>query len=139
MPRKSQSSLSIVPPIPGQGYPEPPSELDALEERIWRKIVGALPGHWVDQAAQQVLRRAVAQAAVCERLEERLRLLRKVGDDGDEDYDVIVTSHGAAAKTLAALLTTLRATPKSQTLSRAARRDQTPENRPWEIKADAPA
>ena len=128
-----------MPAIPGQGYPEPPAELDELEQQIWRKIVGALPGHWVDQAAQQVLRRAVAQAAVCERLEERLRQLRKVGDDGDEDYDGIVAAHGAAAKTLVQLLATLRATPKSQIRSRAVRREQTPEVRPWEIKADATA
>jgi hypothetical protein len=58
------------------------------------------------------------------------------GDDRDQDYDYTVTAHGAAAKTLAALLTTLRATPKSQTRSRAVRRDQTPEVRPWEIRAE---
>ena len=69
-----------------------------MEQRVWREIIGALPGHWGDRAAQQALRRAVAQAAVCERMEERLRLLRKVDDDRDEDYDAIVTSHGAAAK-----------------------------------------
>jgi hypothetical protein len=58
MPRKSASSLTVVPVVPGQGRPEPPAELDLLEQSIWREIVGSLPGHWLDPAGQQVLRRA---------------------------------------------------------------------------------
>jgi hypothetical protein len=45
MPRQSASSLTIVPLVPGQGRPEPPGELDALERRLWRDVVDALPAH----------------------------------------------------------------------------------------------
>ena len=77
MPRKSASSLMVVPMVPGAGRPSPPAELDALERRIWKDAVDALPSFWLDPAGQIVLRRAVAQAAICERQEARLRLLRE--------------------------------------------------------------
>jgi hypothetical protein len=140
MPRKSVSSLSVVPVVPGQGHPEPPSELDELEGRIWRNIVDALPSHWIDQAGQQILRRAVAQAAHCERLEERLRALRAAGLEYGEDIEALVVAHANTAKTMAQLLAALRVTPQSQMRSRAAvRQDRMPQSRPWEIKADGAA
>ena len=72
--RKSAISLAVMPPaLPGE-KPAPPAELDAVEERIWRAIVGALPPTWLDAAAQQILVRAVAQAAVCEGQEAKLPL-----------------------------------------------------------------
>src|SRR5262245_66548704 len=47
--RRSQASLSIVPPaIPGAGRPDPPAHLDGSEAQIWRAVVGALPDRWVD-------------------------------------------------------------------------------------------
>jgi hypothetical protein len=74
--RKSRISLTLVPPaLPGE-RPAPPAELDAVEVGIWRAIVGALPPTWMDAAAQQILTRVVAQAAVCERQEAQLRALR---------------------------------------------------------------
>jgi len=62
MPRKSVASLSVVPRVPGRGPSEPPVDLDALESRIWREVVDALPGHWLDTAGQLILRRLAAQA-----------------------------------------------------------------------------
>ena len=76
MPRKAAAELAVVPLVPGQGRPEPPPDLDPLEQGVWRDIVAALPGHWIDPAGQVVLRRLVAQAAVAERQEARLRQLR---------------------------------------------------------------
>src|SRR5215510_11920545 len=73
MPRKSSASLAVVPRVPGRGRPEPLADLDSIEQRIWREVVDALPGHWLDSAGQLVLRRLVAQAAVSERQEARLR------------------------------------------------------------------
>ena len=132
--RKSGVSLTVAPPaLPGE-RPAPPAELDATEQRIWRAIIGALPPSWLDAAAQEVLVRAVAQAAVCEGQEAKLRDLRR---QEEPDMDVIGTlaaQHATSAKALVHLLATLRGTPKSRMLSRGASRQlaQVPRVRPWE-------
>jgi hypothetical protein len=137
MPRKAAAELAIVPRVPGRGRPEPPADLDPLEQRIWREVVDALPGHWLDRAGQLVLRRLAAQAAVSERQEARLRLLRAQEQDGGEEAAILVAQHGVVAKNVAYLLVQLRATPRSQLRSRAAgsQMEQAPDSRPWEIKA----
>jgi hypothetical protein len=137
MPRKSSASLAIVPRVPGRGRPEPPPDLDVLEQRIWREVIDALPGHWLDRAGQLVLRRLVAQAAVAERQEVQLRQLRAQEQDGGEEAATLAAQHGVLAKNVAYLLTQLRATPRSQLRSRTAgsRLEQAPDSRPWEIKA----
>ena len=137
--RKSASSLSVVPLVPGQGRPDPPAGLDSLEQRIWRDVVDALPAHWLDLAGQIVLRRLVAQAAIAERREVRLRQMRSQGQDAGDDADALATLHGASAKTVAYLLGQLRATPRSRMVSRAAgpQFEQAPKSRPWDIKARA--
>jgi hypothetical protein len=137
MPRKPAAALAVVPRVPGRGRPEPPADLDPLEQRIWREVVDALPGHWLDQAGQLVLRRLAAQAAVSERQEARLRLLRAQEQDGGEEAATLAAQHGVSAKNVAYLLVQLRATPRSQLRSRAAgsQMEQAPDSRPWEIKA----
>jgi hypothetical protein len=117
--------------------PEPPADLDVLEQRIWREVIDALPGHWLDRAGQLVLRRLVAQAAVAERQEVQLRQLRAQEQDGGEEAATLAAQHGVLAKNVAYLLTQLRATPRSQLRSRAAgsQMEQAPDSRPWEIKA----
>lgn len=57
MPKKSSGALTVVPVVPGRGRPEPPADLDPLEQAVWRQVVDALPGHWLDPAGQLVLRR----------------------------------------------------------------------------------
>jgi hypothetical protein len=137
MPRKPAAALAVVPRVPGRGRPEPPADLDPLEQRIWREVVDALPGHWLDQAGQLVLRRLAAQAAVSERQEARLRLLRAQEQDGGEEAATLAAQHGVSAKNVAYLLVQLRATPRSQLRSRAAgsQMEQAPDSRPWEIRA----
>jgi hypothetical protein len=135
--RKSAASLSVVPIVPGEGRPEPPDSLDALEQQIWRDVIDALPAHWLDTAGQLILRRLVAQAAISERREVRLRQLRAQDQDGGEEADELAALHGVSAKTVAYLLGQLRATPRSRMVSRAAgpQLEQVPTSRPWEIKA----
>jgi hypothetical protein len=137
MPRKSAASLGVVAVLPGRGRPEPPADIDPLEQRIWREVVDALPGHWLDTAGQIILRRLVAQAAVSERQEDRLRQLRAQEQDGGEEAVTLAAQHGVLAKNVAYLLGQLRATPRSRMVSRAAgsRLEQAPDSRPWEIKA----
>jgi hypothetical protein len=138
MPRgrnRSPAALSVVSVVmPGQGRPEPPAELDALEQRAWREVIAALPAHWVDPAGQLILRRLAAQAAIAESLEVRIRDLRAQG----QEAGALAARHGVASKSVADLLAQLRATPKSRTVPRAAgpRVLQAPEWRPWEIKGD---
>jgi hypothetical protein len=79
MPRHSDADLSIVPMLPGKGRPQPPKALDQTEARAWNDVIDALPGHWVDAAAQIVLRRVAAQVAIAERIEARLRDLAMMG------------------------------------------------------------
>jgi hypothetical protein len=88
--------------------------------------------HTIDAAAQQILRRLVAQAAVAQRLETRLRELRAAGHDRGKEFDELVSAHAEAAKLVATLMGTLRATPRSRTRTRAVNADKVPIERPWE-------
>jgi hypothetical protein len=77
--------------------------------------------------AQQVLVRACAQSAVCERLETQLRTLRSQEPPDSEAM--------AAAKSFTQLLTTLRARPHSRIVPKIAGRQITKVRtvRPWEV------
>src|SRR5215831_6139347 len=140
MPRgrnRSPAALAVVPAlVPGAGRPEPPADLDPLEQRAWREVIAALPPHWVDLAGQLILRRLTAQVAIAERLEVRLRQLRAEDQDTGKEASALAVEHDLAAKAVANLLTQLRATPRSRTVPRGAgsRIEQTPQWRPWEIR-----
>jgi hypothetical protein len=140
MPRHSAAELAAppAPQVPGQGRPEPPEHLDDLEQAIWREVVDALPQFWVDGAGALVLRRLVAQAAIAERCEARLRLLRAREHDATEDAEGLAVRHAATAKTVTYLLTALRGTPRSRDIARKAGPavDHVPPFRPWEIEAN---
>jgi hypothetical protein len=138
MPRRSAAELATPPiAIPGQGRPEPPDHLDGLERVIWQEVVASLPPYWIDGAGQLVLRRLVAQAAIAERVEDRLRRLRRDRQDDGEDAEGLAVRHAATAKAVAYLLTQLRATPRSRVVSRDAgpETDRVPAFRPWEQTA----
>jgi hypothetical protein len=136
--RKSPGSLTLIARIPGQGRPPPPRGLDPLERRHWQAIVATMPPFWFDPAAQTILRRVVAQAVVAERLETRLRLLRQSGQDGSEEATALTGAHAAAAKVVAQLMTSLRATPRSRVLRHVAGPAiaEVPARKPWDIRAD---
>jgi hypothetical protein len=135
--RRSQASLSIVPAIPGAGRPDPPAHLDGNEAQVWRAVVDALPGRWIDAAGEQVLLRLVAQAAVAAGLETRLRGLRAQRPPDDKEIAMLAGMHGGVAKSVAYLLTTLRATPRSRVVSRAAgpKVTEVPRSKPWDTQA----
>src|SRR6516225_10824046 len=100
--RKSQASLSVVPPaIPGAGRPDPPAHLDESEAQIWRAVVGALPDHWIDAAGEQILCRLVCQAAIAERCEQQLRELRAQRSSEDEKIAALAGTHRDTAKSIA--------------------------------------
>ena len=132
MARKSSADLAVV-PLQGGGRPPPTAHLDATEQTVWRAVVDASPAYAIDPAAQLILRRLVAQAALCERHEARLRALRAQDQDQGEDAEALVTAHAAAAKVVLVLLTSLRATPRSKTRVReaASKAARVPVDQPW--------
>jgi hypothetical protein len=135
MARKSAADLVVV-PLPGGGRPPPPADLDAIEQSIWKAVVDAAPAHAIDPAAQVILKRMVAQAALCERREARLRTLRAERPDDDEELIALATAHGNGAKVVTFLLTSLRSTPRSRVRLSAAetQSSRVPVTRPWERK-----
>jgi hypothetical protein len=140
MPRRSDADLSIVPMLPGKGRPTPPKELDQIEARAWNDVIDALPGQWVDAAAQMVLRRLVCQIAIAERVEARLRDLAIMGDDSEalEAEQMLARMHRETAKSVVHGLTALRATPRSRMAAREGRSRfgrGSGAFRPWEIVA----
>ena len=141
--RKSAASrLAIVAAIPGGGRPEPPKQLDAVERRIWRELVGALPPYWIDAAGEQILRRLVCQCAISERREARLRELRQQHPDEDDEISAALeASHRATAKSVGHLLNLLRATPRSRIVSRAAgpKLEGVAQVKPWNVRARSSA
>ena len=135
--RRSAAALTVVPQVPGAGRPRAPRGLDELEKRIWKDVVDSLPAFWVDSAGALILRRLCAQGAVLQRQEARLRELRALGLDASEEAEGLAAAHGVACKTVAHLMTQLRATPRSRVVSRGAgpEIESTPKLRPWEIQA----
>ena len=136
--RKAPAALKVLPFIPGQGgRPPPPAEFDAVEARIWRNVVGALPAFWIDLAGEQVLRSIAALGATQERREVHLRASREAGQDSGKDFDKLAAAHRVATKVFADLLCELRATPRSRFTARASAPAvaDTPKLRPWEIRS----
>jgi hypothetical protein len=135
MARKSAADLVVV-PISGGGRPPPPADLDAIEQSIWKAVVDAAPAHAIDPAAQLILKRLCAQAALCEQREVRLRTLRAERPDDDEELIALATAHGNGAKVVTFLLTSLRSTPRSRVRLGAAetQASRVPVTRPWERK-----
>jgi hypothetical protein len=127
----------VPPAIPGAGRPDPPGYLDACEVQIWRAVVGALPDHWIDAAGEQILSRLVCQVAIAERCEHQLRQLRAQKSSDDEAIAALAGTHRDTAKSIAYLLATLRATPRSRVVSRAAgpKMSEVPHSRPWDTRA----
>jgi hypothetical protein len=143
MPRRSAADLSIVPLVPGKGRPEPPKVLDQTEARAWNDVIDALPDRFLDPAGQLVLRRTVAQVAIAERLEDRLRRLALMAEDPEalEAEKTVAAMHRETAKSVIAGLTVLRATPRSRMAPREVRsrfERRVGALRPWEIVAGKP-
>jgi hypothetical protein len=140
MSRRPPPDLTIVPLTPGKGRPEPPKELDPTEARAWNDTIDALPGQWVDPAGQIVLRRVAAQAALAERLEDRLRRLAEMGDDPDglAAEKTVAAMHRDALKAVVTGFDALRATPKARMAAREGRsrfEGGAMRSRPWDIMA----
>jgi hypothetical protein len=127
----------VPPAIPGAGRPDPHAHLDANEAQIWRALVGALPDHWIDAAGEQILCRLVCQVAIAERCEQQLREFRAQRSADVKEIAALASTHRDTAKSIAYLLATLRATPRSRVVSRAAgpKMSEVPHSKPWDTRA----
>jgi hypothetical protein len=113
MPRKPPDHLSVV-PLPGRGRPEPPRDLTAIEQRVWRNIVDASPDRWIDSAGQELLGLVVTQIVAAKEHASRLRRIRATRAP-IEDELMILKAHRDCAKFVIAGMQALRVTPQSRT------------------------
>ena len=81
--------------------------------------------------------RLVCQAAIAERYEQQLRQLRAQQSADDEVIAALAGTHRDTAKSIAYLLATLRATPRSRVVSRAAgpQMSEVPHSKSWDTRA----
>jgi hypothetical protein len=131
--RGRKSHLTVIPKIPGQGRPEP-EELPIDEAKVWRAIVGAMPGHWFGPECQPLLRCFCSMIATCDALAARIVKARKAGEWNT--VDKLTRTHEHTARCATDLASKLRLTPRSKTsVERAANLRQVPPPpvRPWEI------
>jgi hypothetical protein len=139
--RKAAAAVEITPMMPGAGRPEPPVALGEAEARVWRDIVDALPGHWIDPGGgQQILLRLACQSALAEQVEQQIRDLLCDDPVDSKQLAALTVTHTTLAKSIAYLLAQLRATPKSRmqprdTAARLEPSHREPRTRPWEIRA----
>jgi hypothetical protein len=136
MPRRAAADLSIV-RLPGRDRAAPPADLSEPQRQAWRAIVDSAPGGFLDGAAQLVLRRILAQIALVERHEERLERIAEAGGDFESERE-IGREHREVSKSIVALMTALRVTPRSRMAARNARDRyaRSPSGRrPWDIEA----
>jgi hypothetical protein len=113
MPRKSRDHLTLV-PLPGRGRPEPPKDLTAIEQRVWRNIVDSSADRWIDPAGQELLGLVVTQIVAAKEHAGRLRRIRSQGAP-IEDELMILKAHRDCAKLVIAGMQALRVTPQSRT------------------------
>jgi hypothetical protein len=114
--------------------------LTQAEQSVWRAIVDSSPERWLDPAGQLILRRIVAQIAVVEQHEDRLRRIAEAGGDFESERE-ISREHREMLKSITAGLHALRATPRSRMEAKVARnvfaRSPRGGSRPWDIEARA--
>jgi hypothetical protein len=137
MPRKSSSDNII--PLPGKGRPAPSPKLTRAEQAAWRAVVDSSPERWLDPAAQQLLRRLVVQLGLAERFEQRLRQVVAAGGPIEAEIE-LARVHRDTSKSIVAMMTALRATPRAHVELRAARSafERSPSGeRPWDIEGQA--
>jgi len=73
MPRHPAAELTVVPQLPGTGRPEPPADLTAREQELWKDIVGSMPPHWFGPQIQPLLRQLIVHIRNSELLTAALR------------------------------------------------------------------
>jgi hypothetical protein len=137
-PKSEEPSLRVV-ALKGRERPAPPPKLSRADQELWRGMVDAAPGGWLDIPGQLLLKRVIALNRTVERHEARLQRMATMGGSLEDEL-LVSKAHQNAVKSLTAALTALRVTPKSRAEPKIARtafeRSSGPE-KPWNITADA--
>jgi hypothetical protein len=132
---KSSAEISVVIPIGlDTRRPDPPAYLTAGQAKVWRSIVGSLPGGWVDAPQEPLL------AAYCRHVESS-RFLSAMVDKLDLKTcdlslaDRLLRMRERETRASAAVATKLRLTQQARMHPRTAGRaiERTPPaQRPWD-------
>jgi len=136
MPRHPAAELTVVPQLPGT-RPEPPADLTAREQQLWRDIVGSMPPNWFLLCVQPLLRQLIVHIINAEKLTAVARHVWQITADiyFVERFDCQLQGQLIAeSKIIAELAHKLRLTPSARSTLRAAdfARRSTPQTRPWE-------
>jgi|SRR5215831_14823919 len=128
--RKSAASLSVVPVIPGQKRPAPPSYLSDDEAEVWRSIVGSMPPNWFGPETWPMLCQLCAHTITSRELRRRLHRTFK----HPSEMQALLKMNKDESKIIAELSHKLRLTPASRKNSRRAEVEHRhgATKRPWE-------
>src|SRR5262249_48346457 len=123
MPRHPAAEFTVVPQLPGTGRPEPPPELTAREQELWKDIVGSMPPHWFLPHIQPLLRQLIVHIIDAEFLTAQVRQIwaTTAPIHFNERFDRQLQQQLALeGKIIAELSHKLRLTPAARTTLRSA-------------------
>lgn len=106
-------SIGIVPEL----RPEPPADLNELEQAEWRNIVDRMPADWFPQETWPILRQLCVHIRLAAMLQGELRLFPPgLFEDGVRfgQFDSVCRAHERESRAIATLSTKLRLTPHSR-------------------------
>jgi phage terminase small subunit len=115
--------------------PDAPYDLTDEQAELWRGVVDALPGAWIEPGALPVLAAYCRQATALRRLGALMHQAEREGDYDEAMHLALIKAHSGAAQALKTLATALRLTPQSRMRADAAgaKAGDGPRGpRPWE-------
>ncbi len=129
--RKSAASLSVVPVVELPRRPDPPADLSAEEQAVWREACDGMSARWYGSEMMPLLRCYCTQVVLADRWRRALIGL----DVEDKRFAALCGMHRESSRTVAALAGRLRLTPRSH---REAPKDLRERRgpRPWEEQAE---
>jgi hypothetical protein len=131
MARKSAAALTIV-AASSPSVVAPPSELTESEADLWRAVVDSKPRDWFGEDSLPLLKEYVRAAAMCDRLDLRIKATEEGGSVGD--VRLVLDMRDKEARRVAGLATKLRLTQQSRYTPQAAStaNKRASGRRPWQ-------
>jgi phage terminase small subunit len=109
MPRKSPEAIAASLYRTGVTPPEPPKDLSAAAQKVWRRLAGSRPGDWFDPAGQELLKRLCRTLVTAEAVHDQLD--QAMGTTRAENLIKLTAQLNASVKALAVAL---RLTPQAR-------------------------
>jgi len=130
MPRKSVSSLNVVPITTADSRLPPPDSMTARQKEIWRGIVQGKPSGWFSAAALPLLESYVRSISSYEHV-SRLVETAQVGKTDLMELNRLFIMQERLARLFMSLATKMRLTQQSKYQARSAANTDTGK-RPWD-------